>query len=285
MRKAFVQEKPAEVYVYQIGEFSKICRVPVSALRYYSDLGLLPPVTIDPDSGYRYYSAAQLPRLNRILALKDLGLSLEEIGAILDDELPASELRGMLRLKKAEIGQLVSEHQARLRRVENRLRMIEGEGKMPEQEVVLRELEPIHVVALREVLTDPRDVGTMITDGFSALMPAGIMPTGACFSIYHDPEFKPTELDVEVAFPVADHVTEAPQTPGGRSFTSRTVCGGKAAVTVHRGPYDRLDQVYAAIGSWISDNNLQIAGPPQEAYLTAPDDPTGPVTEIRWPVQ
>ena len=59
--------------MYRIGEFSKICRVPVSALRYYSDLGLLPPVSIDPASGYRYYEVAQLPRLNRILALNDLG--------------------------------------------------------------------------------------------------------------------------------------------------------------------------------------------------------------------
>lgn len=271
--------------MYRIGVFSSICRVPVSALRYYSDLGLLPPATIDPESGYRYYSAAQLPRLNRILALKDLGLSLEEIGATLNDELSAEELRGMLRLKRAEIGQLVSEQQARLTRVENRLHMIEGEGKMPDQEVVLKNLDPVNVVSLREVLTNPQDVGTMITDGFTALMPAGIMPTGACFSIYHDPEFKPTELDVEIAFPVAEHVTEAPDTPGGRSFTHRTVCGGQAAVTTYQGPYDRLDQVYAAIGKWIADNKLQIVGPPQEAYLTAPDDPAGPVTEIRFPVQ
>ena len=270
--------------MYRIGEFSKVCRVPVSALRYYSDLGLLPPVTIDPDSGYRYYSAAQLPRLNRILALKDLGLSLEEIGATLDDELSAEELRGMLRLKTAEIGQLVSEQRARLTRVENRLRMIESEGKMPEQEVVLKELEPVNVLSLREVLTNPQDVATLITDGYSALMPAGIMPTGACFSIYHDPEFKPNELDVEIAYPVADHVTEAPDTPGGRKFVHREVCGGKAAVATHQGPYNELDRVYTAMGKWVADNDMQIAGPPQEAYLTAPDDPAGPVTEIRWPV-
>lgn len=271
--------------MYRIGEFSKICRVPVSALRYYGDIGLLPPETIDSASGYRYYSASQLPRLNRILALKDLGLSLEEIGATLNDELPAGELRGMLRLKQAEIGQLVAEQRARLTRVENRLRMIEREGSMPDQEVVLKNLDPVHVVSLREVLSDPRDVGTMITDGFSALMPAGIMPTGPCFSLYHDPDFKPTDLDVEIAFPVAPHVTEAPETPGGRSFMERVVPGGKMAVTVYQGSYDTIDQAYAMIGNWISDNDLTIAGPAQEAYLSAPGDPAGPVTEIRFPVE
>ena len=207
--------------MYRIGEFSKVTQLPVSALRYYSDCGLLPPATTDPDTGYRYYSAAQLPRLNRILALKDLGLSLEEIGTLLDSELPAAELRGMLRLKSAEISQEVADQQQRLRRVEARLRMIESEEIMPEQEVVLKTLDPVHVLSLREVVDAPPVVGEMIGDGFAALMPAGLMPTGPCFSVYHDPEFKPTEIDVEIAYPVADHVTSAPNTPAGRSFSHR----------------------------------------------------------------
>ena len=270
--------------MYRIGEFSKICRVPVSALRYYGDLGLLPPDTVDPDTGYRYYAVSQLPRLNRILALKGLGLSLDEIGAILNDELSAAELRGMLRLKQAEISQSVTEEQARLSRVENRLRLIEGEGMMPSHDVVLKELEPQPVVSMREVSADLQDVGTMIGDGFAALMPAGIMPVAPCFSVYHDADFKPTEADVEVAFPVAHHLDSLPKTPGGRSLTQRVVPGGKAAVIIHEGPYDTIEDSYVAIGNWISDNRLHIAGLVQEAYLVAPDDPGGPIAEIRIPV-
>ncbi len=275
----------AEVFVYRIGEFSKICRVPVSALRYYSDRGLLPPIEVDPGSGYRYYAASQLPRLNRILALKDLGLSLDEIASILNDELSSAELRGMLRLKRAEMSRAVAEQQAQLARVENRLRLIEGEGDMPDYEIVLKELEPVHVLSLREIAPQPEHVGAMIGDGFAALMPVGIMPTAPCFSLYHDPEFKPDHIDVEIAFPVASEVTTAPETPGGRSFSHRIVPGGKAAVTIHQGPYETIDQAYAAMGSWLDSHDLRMAGPPQEAYLTAPDDPSGPITEIRFPVQ
>jgi DNA-binding transcriptional MerR regulator len=271
--------------VYRIGEFSKICRVPVSALRYYSDLGLLPPAAIDGDTGYRSYEAAQLPRLNRILALKDLGLSLDEIGLMLNDELSAEELRGMLRLKQAEMSDAVAEQQARLARVESRLRLIESEGEMPDYEVVVREVEPQHVLSLREIAPEPAHIGAMIGDGFASLMPAAIMPMGPCFAVYHDPEFNPEEFDVEIAFPVAGSVTEAPQTPGGRSFSHRIVPGGKMAVAVHQGPYNTIDQAYAAMGTWLESNGLAIVGPPQEAYLTAPDDPSGPVTEIRFPVQ
>lgn len=270
--------------MYRIGEFSRICRVPVSALRYYSDRGLLPPVEVDPTSGYRYYEAAQLPLLNRILALKDLGLSLEEIGPILNDELSAAELRGMLRLKRAEMSRAVADQQAQLARVESRLRLIESEENMPECEIVLKVLEPQHVLSLREIVPEPAHIGTMIGDGFGALMPADIMPTAPCFSLYHDPEFKPGNIDVEIAYPVSPEVTVAPQTPGGRSFGNRIVPGGKAAVAIHHGSYETIDQAYAAMGSWIESNALTITGPPQEAYLTAPDDPAEPVTEIRFPV-
>ncbi len=271
--------------MYRIGEFSKVCRVPVSALRYYSDLGLLPPAAIDPATSYRYYEASQLPRLNRILALKDLGLSLDEIARILDNELSAAELRGMLRLKRAELSRTLTEQQARLDRVERRLRMIEREDAMPDYEVVPKEIEPQHVLSLREIVHEPSVIGEMISDGFSALIPAGVMPHGPCLALYHDPEFTPESIDVEVAFPVGPGVTGGPTTPAGRDFTERTIPGESMAVTVHHGSYETIDRAYAAMGTWIEANSRTMTGPPQEVYLTAPDDPSGPVTEIRFPVE
>ena len=66
----------------KIGDFARLSQVSVVALRHYDEIGLLRPVKVDPFTGYRYYSTDQLPRLNRILALKDLGFSLEQIAAI-----------------------------------------------------------------------------------------------------------------------------------------------------------------------------------------------------------
>jgi DNA-binding transcriptional MerR regulator len=111
--------------MFKIGEFSRISQVSAKTLRYYDEIGLLTPARVDRFTGYRYYSADQLPRLNRILALKDLGLSLEQIAALLDDDLPPAEIRGMLRLKRVEIQQHLEEEQARLARVEARLKQIE----------------------------------------------------------------------------------------------------------------------------------------------------------------
>ena len=86
----------------KIGDFSKLAQVSVKTLRYYGKLGLLEPTWIDRFTGYRYYTLDQLPRLNRILALKDLGFSLEQIKQMLREDLPAAELRGMVQIKYAE---------------------------------------------------------------------------------------------------------------------------------------------------------------------------------------
>src|SRR5438046_2580385 len=133
--------------MFKIGDFSRLTKVSAKALRYYDELGLLRPACIDRFTGYRYYSAHQLPRLNRILALKDLGFSLDQIGTLLDEGLPAEQIRGMLKLKREEIRQLVAEEQARLARVEARLRQIEQEDAMPEHEVILKRLEPMTVAS------------------------------------------------------------------------------------------------------------------------------------------
>src|ERR1041384_8327488 len=100
--------------MFKIGEFSKLVQVSVPTLRYYDQVGLLKPVKVDNLTGYRYYSASQLPRLHRILALKGLGFSLEQIGAVLDEGLTPEQIRGMLRLRHAQLSQHLAEMQGQL---------------------------------------------------------------------------------------------------------------------------------------------------------------------------
>ncbi|MBT3190222.1 MAG: MerR family transcriptional regulator [Anaerolineae bacterium] len=99
----------------KIGDFSKLAHVTVKTLHHYGELSLLRPMRIDRYTGYRYYSLTQLPRLNRILALKDLGFSLEQIVHLLDEELSLEEMRGMLRMKQLELAERVGAEQARWR--------------------------------------------------------------------------------------------------------------------------------------------------------------------------
>ncbi len=89
--------------MFKIGDFSKLNRVSIKALRHYDEIGLLKPVKLDDSTGYRYYSAAQLPRLNKILALKDLGFSLNKITEIIDYDQTSEFLSSMLAIRKEEI--------------------------------------------------------------------------------------------------------------------------------------------------------------------------------------
>src|SRR3954452_8648964 len=109
----------------KIGEFSKLVQVPVATLRYYDQVGLLKPIEVDRFTGYRYYSASQLPRLHRILALNGLGFSLDHIGTVLAEGPTPEQMRGMLRLRRAQISQQLDEMQSQLVEVDVRLRQIE----------------------------------------------------------------------------------------------------------------------------------------------------------------
>jgi DNA-binding transcriptional MerR regulator len=137
--------------MFRIGEFSKIGQVPGSLLRYYDQIGLLKPAHIDRWTGYRYYSARQLPRLHRILALKELGLTLDQIARLVDEEVSTAEIRGMLILKKAQTEQIVHEEQARLRQIDARLQQIDASDQSA-FDIVLKQVPAQRYLSLRDVL-------------------------------------------------------------------------------------------------------------------------------------
>ena len=131
----------------KIGEFSRLSQVTVKTLHHYDELGLIKPTHIDPSTSYRFYTVEQLPRIHRIMALKEMGLSLEQIGLMLEKELPTDEIRGMLHFKQAEIQQEMREAQRQLSMVEFRLRMIEAEINFPDLDVVMKRLEPMRFLS------------------------------------------------------------------------------------------------------------------------------------------
>ncbi|MFW5692444.1 MAG: MerR family transcriptional regulator [Chloroflexota bacterium] len=271
--------------MFKIGEFSRISRVPAKTLRYYDEIGLFTPARVDASNGYRLYSADQLPRLNRILVLKEMGLSLTEISRLLDESLSPEELRGMFRLKEAELRQQVEEAQNRLQQVANRLTQIEREGQMPDYDVVLKTIEPQRVMSIRQIAPKPEDVGNFLGECAMALYAAGITPTNQPFTIFYDADLTETDMDIETAIPVDSSVDATLNLDDGRQVVAHTLPGLESATcVVHQGSYDNFEQPYAVLGRWIEANGYVIAGPPREIYLTAPEEGKEPITEIQYPV-
>jgi DNA-binding transcriptional MerR regulator len=185
----------------RIGEFAALTRISIRMLRHYDEIGLLKPAIVDQFTSYRYYTLDQLPRLHRILALKELGLSLEQIATLLNEDLPAEQIRGMLRLKQVELQQHIQEEQERLARVEARIRRIEMEGKMPDREAVVKQVPPIRVLSFREITNE---VGGQFDLAFGAIGRDGnVKLNGPAMALYyHDSDT--AELDTEIALPVPD---------------------------------------------------------------------------------
>jgi DNA-binding transcriptional MerR regulator len=279
-----------------IGEFAWLSQVTVETLRHYDRLKLLKPVRLDRFTGYRYYSLAQLPRLNRILALKNLGLPLREIGRMLDQPITADEIRGILQGKQAELEAHIQETQARLARVEAHLKQIEMEGKMPDHEVLLKTAPAQWIASVREKMAWlGQDVlGPAITQMFDEvgehLDRQHVTPAGPGIALWHESQFVHTavnqeEMDVETALPVKGPVPE-----GGR-VKVRELPKAEVAYTVHHGDFSGLPRAKQALFAWIEDNGYRRAGPIREIYLHHhPDHATNEdsphhITEIQFPVE
>ncbi len=265
----------------KIGQFSRFSQVTVKTLRYYDKIGLLKPVEVDHFTGYRYYSANQFPRLHRILALKDLGLSLEQIGQLLDDELSADQIRGILRMKQVEIRQQVEEEQARLARVEQRLKLIEQENIMSTQEVIVKTVPAQAVTSVRDNVSI-EGLPQLFGELFGYLGQRGLGPSGPPFAIYYDEEFHGGPIDVEIAAPVAVQV------PTSERIKTRELAAiGQAACIIHEGEYEDMRGTYNQLLQWIEANGYHITGPFREVYMQGPEsgrDPSTYVTEIQFPV-
>lgn len=277
--------------MFKIGEFSKLSRVPVKTLRYYHEIGLLEPARIDDFTGYRYYTAVQLTRLNHILALKDLGFSLEQIGQMVPDaasaeDLSPEQIRGLLRLKRAEVKQQIEVDQARLARLESRLKQMEKESKMPDFEVVIKQVDRMKIAGVRDVVASYASVGPLYEELFAALGQHGVTPAGPMMAIYYDEEYKESDVDVETAVPVVVGSLPGGSLPKGR-VVIRELPGAQMASLVMQGSYENFTPAYQALMGWVAGNGYHIIGPNREIYLRGPEagiDPAEYVTEIQFPI-
>ncbi|WP_405983193.1 MerR family transcriptional regulator [Streptomyces sp. NBC_00158] len=275
--------------MFNIGDFAKHGRVSVRMLRHYDALGLLRPARVDPVTGYRSYEAGQLARLNRVIALKELGFSLEQVGAVLDEKVTAEELRGMLRLRRAELETAAAEAAARLVQVETRLRTIESEGTMSADEIVVKSLPPVRLAELSGVAASfaPQDIGPVIGPLYEDLCrrieTAGVVPAGPGLAYYEEaPDGGPGAVLVHAGLPVAAAVRAEDLGAGVRIVELPGV--ERAATVVHRGPMDGVLPTAQALARWIDAHGHRSAGYARELALACPQDPREWVTELQEPL-
>lgn len=236
--------------MFKIGDFPRLSRVTVKALRYYDEIGLLKPVQVDEFTGYRYYMAEQI-----VL---------------------------MLEVKVADVRRQLDENRMRLGQMEEWLKQIKEDKTMPETNVIIKKIPAQSVTSPRGIIPTYGDIGTLYEEIFGYLGKQRAKFTGPPIAVYYDPEYKERDVDVEVAVPVA-----SPVPPAGRIKMTELPAVEQMACLLHKGSYETFHKSFELLAGWLTKNGYEPAGPNREVYLVGPGQGKQPLkylTKIQLPV-
>lgn len=266
----------------RIGDFSRLSRISIRMLRHYDEIGLLKPVQTDPDSGYRYYSEGQLLIAGRIAAFRDMGFSLSSILLLLSSDGDKPTLEHHLLLKRTE---LLEEHRQlseRLQLLDTALKRLRKDNTM-KYDVTLKTFPERYAATVRMQIPAYHQEGLLWNTLQQETKSLNLVPDVPCYcyAVFHDREFKETDVDVEVqqtvkgSYPDTEHVI------------FRTLPKVTVASACYKGSYEQTGDVMAAVAQWIADNRYMLNGPSFYIYHVSPhetDNPDEFVTEVCFPV-
>lgn len=248
----------------KIGDFARLSRVSVKTLRYYDEIGLLVSSEVDPFTNYRYYTVDQLARIHRIMALKELGLSLEQIKQMLDSDLSLEQIQGMFELRRAELEQHVQETQARLAQVQFRLRMLKVEDQMPTIDIQVREVAPFTGLTDRQKLRIQPDTLNLGRGSNEAAARGSLyleaaarykLPFNPPVTIYYDLDFDAEYWDGKTILPMDAKPDEDIVLTDQTVMQWETIPGLPLAATyIFSGPYDQVPEQLLVVERWMAEN-------------------------------
>jgi DNA-binding transcriptional MerR regulator len=273
--------------MFTIGEFARLGDISIRMLRHYDEIGLLTPARVDPVTGYRSYSIAQLRELNRIVALRGLGFSLAEVRQLLSG-ITAIELRGMLLLRRADLERQLSADRVSLTRIEARLRAIEREDELAD-DIIVKTAPTQRLLAVARPIQGfgPDNIAPVLNPAYDELRgivaDMGLNPTRVYLSCY-DVVREGVDADITmfVGTPVPDTVTNAKE-----PAEIVLLPGVEVASCIRQGTTrDVFPRIVYDVMTWIEEHGYEHVGPGRDFYLEInDDDPSKQVFEIQAPLR
>lgn len=261
--------------MYKIGDFSQLGQVTVRTLRHYDRLGLLTPGHIDQFTNYRYYTADQLPRLNRVLALQDLGFSLGDIGQMLE-EVTVEKMQTLLTQKQREIEEDLREESARLRRVSARLQQIARDKEPFAYDIVVKSVPEVCLLAVRSTVPDVDAMGEYrqrsLTTLYNWLEQAGV-EIGQEIVAYHNRSYTMEQIEMSIGVEVVSGIefdaTQLDATEPAPLSVQKLVlpAATEAASIVVNAPIVNVPDFISALYGWMGGNGYTSAGAHREIHL------------------
>jgi DNA-binding transcriptional MerR regulator len=264
-----------------IGDFSRMTHLSVKALRHYHDMGVLEPAAVDPFTGYRSYDTTQLGSAQVIRRLRDLGMPLDSIGAVL----AAPDLEARNREIAAHLARMERQLEQTQASVASLRALLTGPAVRPAIE--LRTIAAVTALAVREVV-DAAELNRWGSEAFDALSAAlsatGLTAAGAYGGLFHGDFFELERSEVTAFVPVA---TDAAGLDPAGSVRLLQIPAVEAAVAVHEGAFREIDRTYAVLGEVVAERAIGVDGPIREYYMVSSadtDDAAKHRTEVCWPV-
>ncbi len=264
--------------MFTIGQFSKICKVTVKALRHYEKIGLLTPAEVDEDTQYRYYTNEQISLVKNISFMKELGIPLQTAKQMIKKIAEKQELEPLLEEHRKFLLKQWELYNSRLVKLAWWHKTLEVQGIIDNTryDVRIRDVQEIYVRSVRKQLTSFHAIPELIRSLTDEIVSLGVECAGPTMILQYDEEFNPKEVDIEVCWPVTD-----------ASLANRTLPAIRAAACTHVGPYAGLEKAYQAIFTWINESGYKAVYPSREISRNDPQmtPPEQLVTEIMIPIK
>ena len=267
----------------KIGEFSRLMQVTVKTLRHYEQKGLLTPDEVDEWTGYRYYNISQMLRLNSIRQLQQLGFTLDEIKNLFDDEshIPSVE----------QLTEKIEETERHLKLLITRrnqlLELIDSRKKIKTMEKFsIESLPEIIVASHREIISDYSALGMLCYTVIGPEMQrlgCKCPPPGYCFTVEHNKEYTPTDIDIEYC----EQVEEMGNDSNIIQF-KKLPSVPKALCMKHYGPYERFYESFTEAFAYMDEHGYEIADKPRTCYIDGiwnQEDPEKWLSIIQIPIK
>lgn len=269
--------------MFKIGEFSKLTQVSIRMLRYYDEMGLLKPERIDEATGYRFYSSEQIPVLNKIIFLRDIGFGVADIARTLTTWESAS-VEESLEAKRQEIEKAIEEQQVKLLRIEQARKNLETDQMSMDCNVIIRAIPGYQVLSLRRVVSDYYQEGLLWKEMSAFLDDRSMVAEENTFTIYHDLDYREENVDIEICLPVKHEGEDE-----GEFRFRTTEAVPLMACTMVYGTFENIAGAFRKFAAWLDEHNqYEMQGTSRQIVHRGPwneEDPDQWVTEIQVPLK
>lgn len=263
--------------MYKIGDFSSMSKTTIKALRYYEKEGLLKPVYIDQNTGYRYYETSQLVEISKIISLRQIGLSIKDIKNILN----GCDMKSILNKRKKEIKENLTIYTTQLSKINYLL-----EENNMKNEIFIKEIPSYIIYYSDGIISDFSKIPEFVLQAGAECAKANpnlkCITPNYCYVSYLDGEYKEKDIKIRYAEAVEEFGEETNQIKFMKTTPVTAVC------IYHKGSYENLRQSYNIILKYIEDNGYEIIDNVRECYIDGcwnKDNSDDYLTEIEFPVR